>query len=52
MHFFNLYTCGAGSQVTGTLGVAPPTMHEYHYSCNNNLLIDVSVDEAKEEFHF
>ncbi len=27
--FFNLYTCSAGSQVTGALGVNPPTIHEY-----------------------
>ena len=48
--FFNLYTCGTGSQVTGTLGVTPPTVHEYLYSCNNNLLIEVPFDEAEEEF--
>jgi hypothetical protein len=27
--FFNLYTCGAGSQVTSLIGVTPPTVHEY-----------------------
>ncbi len=23
------------------LGVSPPTVHEYLYSCNNNLLINI-----------
>jgi hypothetical protein len=36
--FFNLFTCSAGSQVTGALGVPPPSVHGYLYSCNNNLL--------------
>jgi hypothetical protein len=25
--FFNLFTCSAGSQVTGALGICPPTVH-------------------------
>ncbi len=37
---FNLYTCPAGSQVSGAHGVSHPTVHEYLYSCNNNLLIN------------
>jgi hypothetical protein len=49
--FFNVYICGAGSQVTGTLRVTPPTVHEYLYSCNNNLLIEFPVDEVEEKFH-
>ena len=49
--FFNLYTCGAGSQVTGLLGVTPPTVQEYLYSCNNNLLVDIPADDAEEEFY-
>jgi hypothetical protein len=48
--FFNLYTCSAGSQVSGTLGVSPPTVHKYLYSINNNLLIDIPGEEFKEEF--
>jgi hypothetical protein len=48
--FFNLYTCGAGSQVTGLLGVSPPSVHNYLYSCNNNLLVNIPFDEAEEEF--
>jgi hypothetical protein len=47
--FFNLYTCTAGSQVTGTLGVAPPTIHEYLYSCHHNLLVDIPADDDVEE---
>ena len=47
---FNLYTCSAGSQVTGALGVSPPTVHEYLYSCNNNLLINIPEDENDDEF--
>jgi hypothetical protein len=34
--FFNLYTCSACSQVTGTLGVSPPTVSEYLYSVHHN----------------
>ena len=48
--FFNLFTCAMGSQVTGTLGVTPPTVHEYLYSVNNNLLIELPLDPAEEEF--
>jgi hypothetical protein len=48
--FFNLYTCSVGSQVTGTLGVSPPTVHEYLYSVNNYLLIDILGEEVEEEF--
>jgi hypothetical protein len=39
-----------GSQVTGTLGVTPPTVHDYLNSIHHNLLIDVLVDPAGEEF--
>ena len=42
---------GTGSQVTGLLGVTPPTVHEYLYSCNNNLLVDIPTDEDEEEFN-
>jgi hypothetical protein len=48
--FFNLFTCSAGSQVTGALGISPPTMHDYLYSCNNGLLVDIQIDEAEEQF--
>ncbi len=47
---FNLYTCSAGSQVTGALGVSPPTVHDYLYSCNNNLLIDIPEDDNDDKF--
>ncbi len=45
---FNLFTCSenCGSAVTGILGVPPPTVEEYLYSCNNNLLIPIPFDQA------
>jgi hypothetical protein len=48
--FFNLYTCASGSQVTGTLGVSPPTISEYPYSFKRNLFIDLPRDVDGEEF--
>jgi hypothetical protein len=48
--FFNLFTCSAGSQVTGVLGVCPPTVKEYLYSCNNDLLIDLPDDGNEVNF--
>ncbi len=50
MFMFNLYTCSAGSQVSGALGVSHPTVHEYLYSCNNNLLINIPEDDNDDEF--
>ena len=47
--FFNLFTCLSGSQVTGVLGVAPPTLQEYLYSCNQGLLINQPFEDAEEE---
>ncbi len=38
------------SQVTGTLGVTPPTVHEYLYSVNINLLVELPLDLTEEEF--
>ena len=39
--FYNLFTCSQNhdSQVTGTLGVKPPTVEEHLHSANNDLLI-------------
>jgi hypothetical protein len=39
--FYNLFTCaeGMGNPVNGMFGVSPPTVAEYLYSANNNLLI-------------
>jgi len=39
--FFNLFTCaeGNGNPCNAVLGVAPPTVEEYLFSVNNNLLI-------------
>lgn len=48
--FFNLFTCSAGNQVTGALGVCPPTVHDYLYSCNNDLLINIPLDDNEDNF--
>jgi hypothetical protein len=40
----------SGSQVTGVLGVTPPTLQEYLYSCNQGLLINQPFEDAEEEF--
>jgi len=48
--FFHLFTYGMGSQVTGLLGVTLPTVHDYIYSVNHDLLIDVPADPAEDEF--
>jgi hypothetical protein len=39
--FYNLFTCaeGHGNPINGMFGIAPPTVAEYLYSANNNLLI-------------
>lgn len=44
---YNLFVCSndCGSQVSGQLGVPPPTVAEYLYSANNNLLIPIPLDE-------
>jgi hypothetical protein len=39
--FFNLFTCSAGSQVTGALGVHPPSIHDY---------FDIPNNEVEEDF--
>ena len=39
--FANLHTCLYGSQVTGFLGVEPPTVYEYLYSANNGFMVEV-----------
>jgi hypothetical protein len=48
--FYILFTCSAGSQVTGALGVHPPSIHDYLFYCNNDLLIDIPNDDIEEEF--
>jgi hypothetical protein len=48
--FFNLFTCSAGSQVTGALDVHPPTVHDYLYSYNNDLFMPFPLDEVEEQF--
>jgi hypothetical protein len=41
------FTCaeGIGNPITGMFGIAPPTVAEYLYSANNNLLIPLAIDE-------
>jgi hypothetical protein len=48
--FFNMFTCLSGSQVTSVLGVTPPTLQEYLYSCKQGLLIHQPFEDAEEEF--
>ena len=45
--FCNLFTCSQnhGSQVTGALGVEPPTVEECLHSANNDLLIPFENQE-------
>ncbi len=55
LHFQPLYTDSklnmmGGSQVTSALGLSPPTVHDYLYSCNNNLLVHHPNDDMGEEF--
>ncbi len=44
---YHLFVCSndCGSQVSGQLGVLPPSVAEYLYSANNNLLIPIPLDE-------
>jgi hypothetical protein len=37
-------------QVTGALGMSLLTMHDYLYSCNNGLFVDIQIDEVEEQF--
>ena len=41
--FFNLFTCaeGMGNPINGMFGISPPTVEEYLYSTNNNLLFPI-----------
>jgi hypothetical protein len=45
-----MFTCLSESQVMHVLGVTPPTLQEYLYSCNQGLLINQPFEDAKEEF--
>lgn len=49
--FFNLFTCaeGMGNPVNGMFGISPPTVAEYLYSANNNLLIPLMGVEAEQD---
>jgi hypothetical protein len=45
--FYNLFTCteGHSNPIIGMFGIAPPTVAEYLYSANNNLLIPLITAE-------
>jgi hypothetical protein len=45
--FYSIFTCveGHGNPINRMLGVAPPTVAEYLYSANNNLLIPLITAE-------
>lgn len=49
--FFNLFTCahGHGNPCNTILGVAPPSVADYLYSANNNLLIPVPVADGEDD---
>jgi len=49
--FFNLFTCaeGMGNPINGMFGVAPPTVAEYLFSANNNLLIPMVIPDGEED---
>jgi hypothetical protein len=49
--FLNFFICSAGSQVTGAIRVPPPSVHDYLYSRNSNLLIDIPGEAAEKEFN-
>jgi hypothetical protein len=47
--FYNLFTCaeGHGNPCNVILGIAPPTVVEYLYLANNNLLIPLPIDDGE-----
>jgi hypothetical protein len=47
--FFNLFTCaeGMGNPINGMFGISPPTVEEYLYFANNNLLIPLPAAPVK-----
>jgi hypothetical protein len=49
--FYNLFTCaqGHGNLCNIILGVAPPTIEEYLYSANHNLLIPLPVYDGEDD---
>ncbi len=57
--FYNLYTCalGMGNQVSGMLGIEPPSIHECLLSVHNDMLaqlpsaIDEEADLLESELH-
>ena len=51
--FYNLFTCaqGHGNPCNYILGVTPPTVEEYLYSANNNLLVPLIIHDDEDD-HF
>jgi hypothetical protein len=49
--FFNLFTCaeGLGNPINGMFGIAPPTVSEYLYSDNNELLIPLVLANDEDD---
>jgi hypothetical protein len=49
--FFNLFTCaeGIGNPINGMFGISPPTVAEYLYSTNNNLLVPLITPENEND---
>ncbi len=51
--FYNLFTCaeGHGNPTNGIFGIAPPSVAEYLYSTNNDLLIPM-MNAGNEDDNF
>jgi len=49
--FFNLFTCaeGIGNPVNGMFGISPPTVAEYLFSANNDLLIPLVAVQGEDD---
>ncbi len=49
--FYNLYTCSQqmDNQVSGILGVEPPSVADYLFSVHNNLLVPLPGNVNEEE---
>jgi hypothetical protein len=48
---FNLFTCaeGIGNPVNGMFGISPPTVAEYLFSANNDLLVPLVAVQGEDD---
>ena len=49
--FYNVFTCAQylGNPINGMFGISPPTVAEYLYSANHDLLVPLIVPECEED---